>query len=189
MYFLPQSNRFIAWIVTVKPLYLYLLSLSTAIVAVALWFFLAYAPLVALVEQQHRQLKQSQDQSAKMNALEKSYQELLIAVQQKQVTLDQYRNADKNSRDLQAGMLSLMHMAHQASIKVAGFSADNYEDKDWYAKQGLHLDMNASYAKILNFFQSCVQSKHMVSIKTLAMTRVSPDQFSIKINADFMTVK
>lgn len=173
----------------VKPSHLYAITLSTVILVVTAWFFGVYAPLNSIVEQQQQQIGQYRDQFSRMSAMNVLRHTLAQSVEQATLAFDSYRSEVDYSNDVHNGMLYLMAQADQLAITVDAFFADVYEDKDWYAKQGLTLDMSGSYEKLVNFLHLCADSDYLFQIKSSTFTPISHGIFHLKASIDLIMVK
>lgn len=189
MYFLPKSNKFLAWVVMIKPLHLHVITLSAVALMISVWFFGVYAPLNKMVKQQRHQIVQSRDQYARMSAMNAQHGELVQSIGQATLAFDSYRSGTDYSNDLHNGMLYLMAQTDQLAITVNAFLANTYEDKDWYAKQELTLDMSGSYQKLINFLHLCTDSDYLFQVKNSSMTRISDGVFNLKITMDLVVIK
>jgi len=185
MYFLPRSNTFIARIIMVKPLHLYALTIMIVACIISAWFFGFYAPLTNMIEQQRHQIEQARDQSSRMSSLGQLHNTLVSSTQQATSAFDSYRS----DNDVHGGMLSLMNQADLLALTINGFSADSSEDKGWYTRQGLTLDMSGSYAKLINFLHTCVESDYLLQVKRSELTHIADGIFHLKAHIDLIALK
>ena len=187
MYFLPRSNKFLAWAVTINVRYLYALSCAVMVTVVSLWFLLMYKPLIYSIEQLQRQHTQQQTQIVSLASEKKSYEQLVTSVDHKQTQLAQYQGREDAASASQATVLWLMQQAHRTSLTVTGVSLGHQEERGWYNAQQVHLELQGAYGAILSFLTECAQSHHLNNIVSVVMSRLG-DTLTVKMDIEAITV-
>lgn len=173
----------------VKPLHLYAISFLAMVMVITAWFFGVYAPMGKMIEQHHHQIWQYRDQNSGMSAINASHATLVQSVKLASSAFDSYRSQGDYSNELHNGLLNLMAQADQLAITVNSFMVDTLEDKDWYTRQGVTLDLSGTYKKMVKFLLLCTDSDYLYQVKSSTLTRVSSQIFQLKAGLDVMLVK
>jgi len=188
MYFLPRSSKFNAWVVTVKPLHLYLLTAIILSATVGVWLFGVYFRLNAMIVQQQVQIKQHQEQALNVTQIRNSHELLASSVQEMHKTISEY-SVHNETQELQASMIFLINQATNSGLAMLSCSCDRSVDKEWYVENGVSVDVSGSYEQLLNFLNACYDSEHLIGVKQLTMNRSSQDAFSLKAHLNLMVIK
>ncbi|HLW72734.1 MAG TPA: hypothetical protein VKR54_01665 [Candidatus Babeliales bacterium] len=190
MYFIARNNAIYNYIAHTNLRRCY----SSTLLAVGAFFVIGmygvYYPLIAhitLLQSERMMLQKKIDESEQ---LDKSGKELLAAVESGKKNIADYAIAsDKHEEHCHKRMLFVLDTIAQSGLTLSAYGACKEKDKVWYTKDSAHFDIVGPMQKLMTFLETMKNSRTMIAISQVTITRNVDDTFQMSFDIGLITVK
>jgi hypothetical protein len=190
MYFIARNNAIYNYIAHTSLKRCYAVTLFSLCAFFVVGIYGIYYPLHAhsiLLESERMALQKKSDELAQMG---KSGQELSALVEsgKKNIT-DRATTADKREEHCHKQMLFVLDTIAKSGLTLIAYGSCKEKDKEWYAKDSAHFDITGSMQKLMTFLETIKNSRSMITISQLNLTRVADDTFQMGFDVGLITIK
>ncbi len=153
-------------------------------------FYCVYSPLLAhitLLQSEQMILQKKVDELAQV---EKGSKELSTFVEAgKKNIADHAVASDKREGQCHKRMLFVMETITQNGLTLKTYGSCKEKDKGWYSKDAAHFDVVGSMQKLMALLETIKNSRHMITISHVTLTRVADNSFHMSFDVGLVTVK
>lgn len=190
MYFIARNNKIYNYIAHTSLTRCYLATLASVCAFFIIGLYGIYYPLsahLALLESERASLQKKYDEIAQM---EKNNKELHISVESNKKNIaDHAMPVDKREELCHKRMLFIMDTIAQAGLTLSSYGSCKEKDKVWYVKDLAHFDVVGPMQKLMALLEIIKNSRHMITISQVMLTRVADNSFQMSFDAGLVTVK
>jgi hypothetical protein len=190
MYFIARNNRVYNYIAHTSLQRCYMATFFCVGVFACLVFYCVYSPLLAhvtLLQSEQAMLQKQVDELAQM---EKNNKELVTFVETGEKNIADHAVAAGNREEhCHKRMLFVMEAITKAGLVLSAYGACKEIDKDWYSKDSAHFDVVGSLQKLMTLLETIKNSRQMITVSHVALTRVADNSFHMSFDVGLVTVK
>lgn len=190
MYFIARNNKMYNYIAHTSLKRCYLATLSFLAIFLCVVFYCVYFPLAshtALLQSEQVMLQKKVEEFAQMG---KTNKELATFVETgKQKMTDYALSSDKREEDCHKRMLFVMDAITQTGLVLSSYGSCKEKDKEWYTKDSAHFDVAGTMQKLMTLLETIKNSRHMITISQVTLTRVADNSFQMSFDVGLVTVK
>lgn len=190
MYFIARNNKIYNYIAHTSLQRCYMATLFFVGILLSIIFYCVYSPLVAhitLLQSEQIILQKKVDELAQIT---KGSRELSNFVETgKKSIADHAVASDKHEEHCHKRMLFIMEAITQNGLTLKAYGSSKEKDKGWYCKDVAHFDVVGSLQKLMALLETIKNSRHMITISHVTLTRVTDNSFHMSFDAGLVTVK
>ncbi len=190
MYFIARNNKIYNYIAHTSLKRCYVATLFFMGVFTSLIFYCVYSPLLAhitLLQSEQMMLQKKADELAHIAKWSKELS-TFVAVG-KQNIVHHAVASDKREEQCHKRMLFVMEAIAQNGLTLKTYGLCKEKDKEWYNKDSAHFDVVGSMQKLMTMLETIKNSRHMITISHVTLTRVADNSFHMSFDAGLVTVK
>lgn len=190
MYFIPRNNAVYNYIAHTSAKRRYLATLFVGVIFIGVCFYGIYVPLHSHIFIQKAEIARLQKQYEEMGQLDKSSKDIssLLGIT-KQNIIEQALEGTKKEEHCHKQTLFVLDIITQLKLTLHNYGSCREKDKAWYTKDSANFEVTGSLEKIISFFKMIQDSKQMVTISQVVLTRVRDDIFKLGCDIGFIVVK
>jgi hypothetical protein len=189
MYFIARNNAIYSYIAHTSLRRCYLATLFTVGAFFVIGTYFVYYPLLAhitLLKSEHVALQKKYDEIAQ---LDKSGQELAIVIEAgKKKIVESAIMPDKRAEECHKRMLFVLDAVAKSGLTLNAYGSCKEKNKEWYIKSSSHFDVAGSMQKIMAFLETIKNSRSMITVSHVAITRLADDAFQMGCDVGVITV-
>ncbi len=183
MYFMPRGNKLYAFIVGIRPVYRYGLTLLLSSIISLVWLFGVYYSLDDIINRYQCDIKTFKEQITVLQQTKKDCKQLDKSLQQLHHTLTKKAEEQSSTHNVQSYVNFIIQQAYQANLSLNSCTIENEVDKRWYYTYRLVSNFKGNIQQIINFFNT-LRASHMM-LQSNRMHLVSIDEHVLDLTCTF----
>jgi hypothetical protein len=190
MYFIPRNNAIYNYIAHTSLKRCYLATLFFVGIFLCTVFYCAYCPLLSHITLLKSEQIMLQKKVEELAQTAKGNKELSTFVDTGKKTIADYAvTSDKREEHCHKRMLFVMDAIAQAGLVLSAYGSCKEKDKGWYSKDVAHFDVVGSMPKLMTLLETIKDSRLMITVSQVAMTRLGDNSFQMSFDAGVVMVK
>jgi hypothetical protein len=190
MYFIARNNKIYNYIAHTSLKRCYLATLFLLSICCIVGVYCVYFPLlahIALLQTEQVMLQKKVDDLAQTTKGDKG---MLSFVETGKKSIADYAVAsDKREEHCHKRMLFVMEAITKSGLVLNTYGSCKEQDKDWYTKDSAHFDVVGSLQKLLALLETVKNSRQMITISQVTLSRVADNSFQMSFDVGLVTVK
>ena len=179
MYFIPRDTKFYSFVVTLKPLHRYGLTLLIVTTLLCLWFIGLYSKVGATITQRRAICHQYRQQQNLHAQVQKECKQLKRSVARLHKDVQKYGSGQSVDEQFQDALSFIIQQADACNLSLSACCVQSEEQESWYTNYTLAFDCSGSCLHILQFFDTLFLSKKMIQCNQMHMSSLRGDMFNM----------
>lgn len=185
MFLLPNSKKWYHTAIHISCVYRYGITTFVLASILAVWFFCIYQPLQRSIEYYAIQIKQL---STQLRHTEKAiFEQKNITAENSALAekLSTFFSAQKNAKNLGYITYILEHAA-KAGCSVEQYTIQQTQQKDFYSKTVLTLNMQTSFEQCVHFLSALKATEKMITFQSIVLEQKNAPLYSAQLTLAFI---
>lgn len=190
MYFIARNNAIYNYIAHTSLKRCYMATFFFVGIFFCLIFYCVYCPLlghITLLQSEQMMLQKKVDELTQIEPASKDLSRFVESG--KKNIADHAVASDKHEEHCHKRMQFIMETIAHNGLTLKMYGSCKERDKEWYTKDSAHFDVVGSLQKLITLLETIKNSRHMITISHVALTRVADNSFHMSFDAGLVTVK